>query len=185
MSDDAVDDPTREAGQISKPEDLDELTREWWASDGGDDAFDRVLEIGWEEHETLPALIGALVRSSPSGGESYIGITIVEDLYYDALKAETGLEGPLDLLLAAHLGRAAVFGVLSGVYPDVLEGLEVRTRLANLLSAGQIDWLLDGKAPNRWAQVGITLVDGDSLRFDPNEIEWQRLLQRRRRLASD
>jgi len=100
-----------------------------------------------------------------------VGTSIVEDLVMD--REDDGRESEaLDLLLKARLTRAELFGVLSGVYVHYLEALDIRTRLAEVLSSEQVDWLLDNGAPHRWSD-GTMEVEGTGLRFVPGPSEWQ------------
>lgn len=156
---------------------LDAVARRWWLSDGSDDAFDFGWEIVTEKHELVPAWVRSLIRVGPGGCAPYIGTSVIEDLYYLSVDSTAAPSMPLKLLLSAELDRGELFGVLSGIYPEILEAIGATTVLAEELSPEQLSWLLRGDDPRRWANDGIAVTDGETVRFTPGQTEWQRLLE--------
>lgn len=145
------------------------IARRWWPAHGDQYGWERVYQIS-QRADQVPDLIRELVRTGPQGGNRYVGTTIVEDLLMD--REDDGRESEaLDMLLKARLTQAELFGVLTGVYVHYLEALDIRSRLSGVLSSEQLDWLLDGNAPQRWSD-GTMEVEGTGLRFVPGPSEW-------------
>jgi hypothetical protein len=140
-----------------------------WPAHGDEYAWERV-DQRCQRADQVPDLIRELVRTGPPGGDRYVGTSIVEDLVMDREDDSRESEA-LDLLLKARLTQAELFGVLSGVYVHYLEALDIRTRLAEVLSSEQLDGLLDNSAPHRWSD-GTMEVEATGLRFVPGPSEW-------------
>lgn len=123
--------------------------------------------------DLVAALIREMVHTAPEGGWAYVGTWIVEDMAFnfEYLK-RGGQEKVLELILKAKLTRDELFGVLSGVYPDYLEGFGARERLVGILSSAQITWLLDR---NEGTNGGYAVAKGDGVRILPGPSDWERL----------
>ena len=122
-----------------------ELARDYWSEPGGDD-WAEVLDHATSNSDDLPRVIVALVATLPADRDvAFIGTGPIEDMHSGGASGdvvvgvlrETGLDGP------------TIAAILSGVWPDMLVSMGMRTHLRGLLSTAQIDWLLDASAPGR------------------------------------
>lgn len=162
-------------GIVTDEESLRAIAERWWPSRGDDEAYDAVSRIVEARHDLVPELLRALVETAPGGGLPFIGTTLIEDLImqteFDGLPSHR----VVDLLLAADLDAKVVFGILSGVYAELLAEIDADARLRGVLSPEQMAWLLNSEAPERLSNRGVTVADGDGVRFEPGETEWMRL----------
>ena len=142
-----------------RSDNLKAVAVEWWRGDGTQPAFDEVFEILNHDRQRVPLLIEALASTAPSGALSYIGV--------EALR----------LVLDSGLSPSELFLILTGAYANYLESLDNLSGAP--FSASQLAWLLDDGATNRWASPGQTSIDGDGLRFAPDQTPWQAELKRR------
>lgn len=149
----------------------------WWqGTTGADDeeyevADDEVFEIVHRDRDRVPSLIAALAATAPPGALSYIGTSVVEDLTFEVEQGDLAGVEALRLVLESELSPEELFVVLSGAWAHLLEPLD-RLR-GTPFSPSQLAWLFDSLAPNRSPNVGQTIIDGDGLRFLPEQTPWQ------------
>jgi len=156
---------------------LEATAAAWWQGDGSEDAFDEVFEVLNDDHQQVPRLIAALAAAAPPGALQYIGTSVVEDLAFQVDDGDlSGIEA-LRLVLDSGLSPSQLFLVLTGAYAVNLHSLDDLRGVP--LSPAQTSWLLDDRAPNRWADSGQTVIDGDGLTFVPGQTAWQAELARR------
>lgn len=129
--------------------DYRDLASAWWMSDGGSDAFESVERMVLDKSPNLPAFIRAAVETVPAGKKiAYIGTSILESL--QILDEAAGVpDTTIEVLQATGLEAAEMIEVLAGIYPGTLEQLDIAGRLAEVLPADRIAWLLDDDAPGR------------------------------------
>jgi hypothetical protein len=160
---------------VTDEESLSATAQRWWPSQGNDEAYDVVSRIVQYRHDLVPDLIRALVDTAPGGGLPFIGTSLIEDLVMQTEFDGLPTHRVVDLLLAADLDARVVFGILSGVYAELLAEINAAVRLRGVLPPEQIAWLLNSEAPERLSNRGVTVADGDGVRFEPGETEWMRL----------
>jgi hypothetical protein len=160
---------------VTDEDGLSATAERWWPSQGDDEAYDAVSQILQDRHDLVPGLIRALVDAAPGGGLPFIGTSLIEDLVMQTEFDGLPTHRVLDLLLAADLDARVVFGILSGVYAELLAEINADARLRGVLPPEQIAWLLNPEAPERLSNRGVTVADGDGVRFEPGETEWMRL----------
>jgi hypothetical protein len=156
---------------------LESVAAAWWRGDGTEDALDEVFDILNYDRERVPQLVAALAAAAPSGGLQYIGTSIVEDLAFQVEDGELSGAEALRLVVDSGLSRSQLFSVLTGAYAVNLRALDDLRGVA--LSTAQASWLLNDRAPNRWANSGQTVTDGDGLKFVAGQTAWQAELARR------
>jgi len=117
------------------------LARGWWASDGSEDYFDRVEEILDTDPSKVPELIRAMVDTAPEGRLARIGTGPVETLQMAMEFGWRETPTTMELVLAAELTPAELFGVLKGAYPNYIVDMDVARWTAGILTAEQVAWL--------------------------------------------
>jgi hypothetical protein len=139
-----------------------ELARRWWrtkvhwvAHDRSiaDDDFDEDVYFSIQAYgtdsEMLAPLVELLVREVPPEGSLWtIGTNVVEDAY-----SEIGPVRTLDIVSRASISSAELFDVLSGVFPEMLEGMGLRQLPPGRLSVEQTHWLTDSRAEGRSSRL--------------------------------
>jgi hypothetical protein len=131
--------------------DLETIAREWWAGDGTQDAFNEVSNIGWNQHDRVPALIRAMLdtaKEAPPGTSiAYIGTSLIESLLTEPYPIPPAQV--FALIRAAEVTHEELLGVLRGVYPEMLVTYDMSGLLGDVLTQEEIAWLTDRSAPGR------------------------------------
>lgn len=154
--------------QVPFEGDLNTLAEAWWASDGGDDAFDQVDAILHRGRAQVPALIRAAADTAPDDRLPYVGTALIEDLVFECeYSGDPGRAG--SILREVDFDAATLFRVLSGMFAEPLKVLDPRASFGDLLSEEQLTWLLDDTAPRRWDATVTPHIDGAGIRYVPTE----------------
>lgn len=127
------------------------LARAYWSEPVGGDAWGEVTaEHAGDNSPDLPRIIAALAATLPPHESlSTIGSGVIESLHHG------GADGPeiARVLRAAELDADTVAGILSGVWPHLLDELGMRQHLRGLVSTARIEWLLNPEAPGRGSSL--------------------------------
>jgi hypothetical protein len=156
---------------------LARIARAWWRGDGTTPAFDAIDDIVSRDHALVPQLIAALMSTAPPDALPYIGTSVVEDLSFEVEDGRLTGEEALRLIVDSGGSPSELFSVFTGAYAHALDRLDALRGAP--FSPVQTSWLLDDDAPNRWAQSGQTILDGDGLAFIPQQTRWQAELANR------
>jgi hypothetical protein len=128
--------PGAEGDALLSPSVMREVARGYWANPIGL-ASRRVDDIIANRHDLVPGLLKALADTAPPGELHMIGVGPLESLSMSA--RHNGVEDrTLDLLIEADIPAAALVEILSGPWPEYLEGWNASERLKGVLSDSQL-----------------------------------------------